>query len=402
MRSLFNRFHVFLLIALGIMFCTSHVSHAQFLEDEEDDENKVHWELHESAAGSFATKFPQKYKYKIFPFQIDDYRIAFTAEILSTLDGEENTNEKSIMIKSMHTLGEELSYTQVVKTLERVAKKYEASARLLKGRVITNEDIKHKGFLGKKIYIAYEEKGEKYGLRLQVYMTNYALVEQVIVGPATTMYSYRSDDFFKSIKLFDGIIEQENPIGVGWIAHESRNKLFTVMLPPKNSDYTPNPPTRKVSPKKEVFQFEIHDPVLAQKMLYTITAYKFDNPLTRTKAKDFLISQHVAKFVENANTDNLKTQDTITGEINNIKTKVVIAPLKSMPYVRVISFDVEYNEDTMLVKEMWSSPSHANVGIDRTFFKLTSFHPEKYSPAKPERKSPPASKKKGEEEETKD
>ena len=373
-----RRISVLALPLIGFLCLFSLPATAQFEIDRSEDEGKVHWELHESVSKVFQTKFPSKYKYKVFPLQIDGRHVAYSTEIISALDGGEANNEKSIVLKAVHTLGEELSYSQVKQTLEKTTRKYEHSAKVLKGAVLTNEDMKHNGFLGKKMYISYTQNGVKYGLRLAVYMTNYAKIEQILIGPAQTMYSYRSDDFFKSIKMFDGIVKDDTPVGVGWIKYPSKNNMFTAKLPPKNSDYTPSLPVFKASPQKETMQFAFNDPVLDQRIFYTATAYKLGRKLGRSQAKKFLISQHISKFVENASPENLKMKDTITDDINKMTMKLIVAPLKKTPYIRVISFDVQYVEDMMLVQEVRSSANHANSGIDRSVFSLMDFHPKKY------------------------
>jgi len=364
---------LFLFYTLG-----TNLSFAQLVADQSDKEESVPWEVHSTVAQTFDAKFPREYKYKVFPFKISNNHIAFSVEIFSTLDGKKDSTEKSVVLKSQHTLGEELSYTQVKNILKNTARRYEIAAAGLEGTVLTNEDVKHNGFLGKHMYITYKENGEKYGLRLAVYMTNYAKVEQILIGPAQTMYSYRSDDFFKSIVLYDGIVRMSGSSGTGWVDYTSKNKIFTAVLPPQNGDYTPTLPIFKSSPRQDAMKFEIVDPVLDQKIFYNVTGYKLGKKINRTEAKELLINRHISKFVDNATPSNIKSEDTITGDVSKMRLKLVIPPLKRHPYIRALSFDVRYKGDIMVVQEIRSSPGPINVGLDKAIFSLFKFHPEQY------------------------
>ncbi len=351
---------------------------AQFKED--DDTNEVKWERFESVTGVFTAKFPQKYKYKIFPFRFNKDTVAFSGEILSTLDGQKDSNEKSILIKVVQTFGDPLTSKEIKKKLNDEAQKYVQSIKSIGGTVLTNEDYVHNGIKAKRFYITYMDNGEKFGMRMIIYMTDYSKIEQVLSGPAKTMYSYRSDDFFSSIKLHDGItvLDEPAPFARGWNEVTSKNNVFTVKLPPKNPDYTPNPPTLKASKKKEYLFFEFIDPVRDESMFYSVYSYRLKKKATYELTKNILFSSHITKFVKNASIDHLKVENSIIEDTNVMSTKIVVPPPAKFPYINTILLEARYKNNTIVIQEIMTTAGHARSGLPKNLMATLKFHPEKY------------------------
>lgn len=126
---------------------TTPVKNKKIPDNLKNDANKVEWRLHKSITGVFDAKFPQQYKYKIFPFQFNKNTFASSAEIISSLDGKVGAKrEKSVLMKVTQTFGSELTYKEMKKTLERATQRYLFSAKKMDGIVLTNKDIDHNGF----------------------------------------------------------------------------------------------------------------------------------------------------------------------------------------------------------------------------------------------------------------
>ena len=349
---------------------------------EKEEEKRTDWEIHRSVTGIFDTKFPKNYKYNIFPFQFNEDTIAFSGEIVSLPDPEKpKSKQRSVLVKTVQTFGGELTYALAQEILERESVKYVESAKALQGTIMANEYIKHKGFLGKRLYITYQDGDQKQGLRIRIYVTNYAKVEQVLSAPADLLYAYRSDDFFNAFKMFDGITKKENPIGAGWVEHTSPNAVFTAMLPPQNRSYTPNLPKFSATPEKEVMRFNITDPVLDQDVLYRVYSYRINKDFTYEAVKSSLFANHLSKFVKKFSLDSLKTKNTVFEDTNIMQTKVVITPPPSHPYLNTIFLQAHYKGNTLVVQELLTSPRHARSDIQKTLFSQMKFHPEQYAPA---------------------
>lgn len=352
---------------------------AQSAKDKQDA--FVDWELHRSATNTFDVKFPQKYKYNIFPFMFNEENIAFSGQIISSLDGSPASKDKSILIKTVQTFGEPLTRRQVKRILNREADKYESSVRAIKGKLLSNEDFDEQGVYGKNLYITYKSEGEKYGIRIRIYLTNYSKVEQVLTGPASTMYSFRAEDFFNSLVAQKGITKHEGdePLGTGWIRYPSKNNVFTATLPPQNFDFTPRLPRFTGSKNKDSLQFEIIDPILLESAYYNVYSYKTGKPLKYADVKSLLFSNHVSRFVNNASIDSLDTDNTKDGDFNVMKTRLVITPIKRYPHVSVVVLEARYTKDVVMIKEYFSNASHSLSDLHNTLFSLTEFHPDKYS-----------------------
>ncbi|MGN7438052.1 MAG: hypothetical protein ACTHOO_05340 [Alcanivorax sp.] len=397
--TIFHKKHLLYFLIAFSLFIPTLSAQAQF--PEEADEDEVKWERFESLTGVFDTKFPQQYKYKVFPFRFNEHTVAFSTEIISSLDGKEATKDKSILIKATQTFGEPLTRSDVKKILNQEVQRYAQSVRSIGGTVLTNEDITYKEFPGKRLYITYYENGEKYGIRIRIYLTDYSKVEQVLTGPAQTMYSYRSDDFFDSLKLYDGITQVEDPmpLGEGWNTVTSKNNIFTTKLPPRNFDYTPLPPSFKSSSTRDTMNFEFFDPVRNENMFFGIYAYKFKNKATYERAKNILFASHVTKFVQNASIDSLKTENSIVDGVNIMSTKLIITPPKKFPHINTVLLEARYKSDTVIVQEILTNAGHSRSGFPKLLLDLLEFHPEKYSYTPKKKKSAAANKDDNEDEE---
>ena len=381
----------FLIVLMGVssVFCLPVLkSYAQFeiVIDDKGKEEKEEWERHSSISGIFEVKFPQNYKYKVFPFRFNNKEIAFSVEILSSLDGTAATQDKSILVRAAQTFGGQIQYKKAKQILDQEAARYVASAEKMGGNVLTNEDFVYNDFPGKNIYITYYSDGGKYGIRVRTYMTDYAKVEQVLTGSAQSMFSYRSDDFFDSLRLNDGRISLDEPeeFAKGWTEYTSNNKLFTVKLPPQNADYTPVPPRFAVVPGKEVMRFFFLDPVVNETVFYNVYAYKLKRKINYSTAKRILFSQHVKKYVDNASIENLNTKNTVQDDHNSMIAKLVIAPPPNKPYLSQLHLEMRYAGDVAIVQEIASSANHAITGFPDLLADTVKFYPKNYQ-------EPPAS-----------
>lgn len=348
-----------------------------FADDEDWGDEDKKWEYHKSITNIFETKFPKEYKYKIFPFQYNEDTIAFSAEITAKLGNSSGPREKTILIKAVQTFGAEMGIKTAKNSMENLAKVYVESAKQSGGIVTTNEDTEYNGFFGKKIHVTYSEGNDKIGLRIFIFMTNYSRIELVLTGPANTMYSYRSNDFFNSVRLFDGITKQENPIGIGWTDYTSPNGHFTAKLPPVNAEYAPYPPTFTNSDLQEHMKFTIFDPVVNEDAFYNVSTYKTAEPATKKNAVNILMGQHVAKFIDNAQEDSLTIEEKNYKDGETVlKTQLIFSPKEEIPYLNTAFYEVRFKGNTVIVKELSCGPKHAPSGLHRNLFNLTNFHPQ--------------------------
>ncbi len=351
------------------------------------DATKVEWQIHDSVTGIYSVKFPDKYKYNLYPFMFNNKDIAFSSEIVSSLENnEEITKDKNIIIKASQTFGTPISLRKAKEILYREGLRYKGAAEAINGYVVSDDDIELEGFPGKNIYISYNVDNQKYGIRIRIFVTDYAKVEQVLTGPSEGMYSFRSDDYFDSLKLRDGrvtITDQNYKLGQGWVDYTSKQNFFSVKLPPLNSVMVPEPPKFKVGHQKDEMNFHINDPIYDERVFYNVAAYKLDEKVNFLSAKSILFAQHIAKYVGAVDPNSLQIDNEEKDGIMYLRTKLVIAPLKQTPYINTIFFEMRYYGDYAIVQEFLCGPRHAEASINSTLFGLLDFHPEKYTPIKP-------------------
>lgn len=340
------------------------------------------WNRHVSLSGIFKTKFPRDYKYNIFPFRFNNRKTAFSVEIVADTPDNHEAHNGNLMIHASQTFGGEISLRMAQHILDREARRYVRMAKKINGTILTNKDIQHAGFLGKDIYIIYEENGVKQGFRARLYMTNYALIEQLLADSAHRLYSYQFDDFFNSFKPFDGITTLDEPeeFGNGWVDYPSKNNIFSIKLPPQNSDYTPDLPVFEASPTKESMQFKFVDPVLKHNLYYNVYTYKSDHDISYVLAKQLLYTNHVKKYVENATINDLKTSHTFNDNNGSIEmnARLIITPPEGRPYLTNLLLNVRYKDDTLLIQEILTSANHAQSGLPLLLRNSLVFHPERY------------------------
>ncbi len=355
-------------------------------EKVEDEKDAVQWENHESITNAYIAKFPKEYKYNVFPFQFNKTDVAYSSEIYADLDKyDKNKTGKSVFIHSYHTFGEEMSGKRAQETLDRYIPKYKGMAKALKGALIKNENKNHNGYLAKEFYITYQEESskgnsftDKTAIRVHLYATNYAIIEQVVTGSASDMFAYRFDNFFQSIKLLDGIGKSEEPIGIGWVSYTSPNSVFTIKTPPINKDYTPFKPSAKATRNRERLGYKIIDPVVGETLHYYVTSYKLSSRPKESDIKSLLVKNHISKFVDNMKGSGIEAKVKRSKDVTRYDTSIVVSPRRSLPYITKLIYSVEVKGKFVLVKEFFTGIYHYNSDIEKTFFTLTEFHPEQY------------------------
>ncbi len=347
------------------------------------DLKTLQWQMHDSVTGSYKVKFPEKYKFNLFPFMFNNETIAWGGEILSSIDEKPPTVDRNISVRSMQTFGTDISVQKAKDILRKDSIRYKLIAENIKGYLVSDEDIKVNGYPGKKLFISYTLGEEKYGIRISVYVTNYSKVEQVVTGPASSMYSYRADDFFDSVELFDGRGKVEpgsERLGSGWVKYRSKHNFFTAKLPPQNQFYAPDKPKFKLGKQKETMSFHITDPIYNEKVFLNVSAYKFDNKMSPSDVKALLFSEHISKYVSNIDTGSVNIENDRKGDVNTMKSKLVISPLKSVPYINTIFLEVRYFGNYVLVSEFLAGPRHSKSKLANTLFSLIDFHPRQFKP----------------------
>lgn len=344
---------------------------------------KVTWEFHKSLTGAFDVRFPSKYKMKSIPLRIDEKSVLFRTEIVATggegPDGK--ANQKVYLVKVDQSMATRLKKKDITKLLEVDAYKYKKSAQNSGGEVVSSEPIKFEGFVGREMYVTYGDGDNKQGVRVKIMYTDVSRIEMVLTGPASSMYAFKSNDFFNSLKVYDGPGKVDGTPGENWQDFESPLGLFTLRLPPPDNSFTAGPPKFAHDGKKEKGRFAFVDPILKYKTFFNFYGYKINEKMNFDKVKTFLLTAHVAQYADKIRLEDLKidTETAPDGSHGKVTTLVRMRPLERYPYINTILIQALFNDNGIVVLEFMGANTHVETPLGKNVFSLVKFHPEKYA-----------------------
>lgn len=351
---------------------------------------KTTWEYHKSVSGAFEVRFPAQHKVKSIPLRLDDKTVLFRSEIVATTgEGEEEKgSQKVFLVKVDQTMGGILRSKVVSKLLEIDAYKYKKSAQQSGGTLVSDDPFEVEGFKGREIYVAYGDSESKEGIRVKIMYTDTSRIEMVVTGPSSSMYAFKSRDFFESLKVFDGPGKVVGAIGEGWEDHESPLGLFTVKVPPfAENGFSLSPPKFIAGKKKEKGRFVFLDPIMKEKVFFNFYGYKISEKMDFDKAKTMLLSMHVSNYTQKIRPEdmNFETKTADDGSYGTVTTLVRMNPRDKYPYIDTVLLQAVFNDHGVVVLEYLGGNGYVVSPLAKTLFSLVKFHPEKYSEERAEK-----------------
>lgn len=339
-----------------------------------NQEPKVQWEMHRVPGGTCDVRFPTDYKYRENFIQINPEEAYYTYEASTENEG------KTYAIRMEQGFGPPLALNTVRSILSAESAKYQSFAESLGGEVISDEDVKQDGFYGKEVVLSYTEKNKKHSMRVRVFLTDIGKVTILHVGTSDSIYSYRSNSFFDTIKLRDGISKRKgDPKNDGWNSYESPNKVYTARLPAVTDEYIPAPPTIKASQNKDFIGITLKDPLRGYLSFYNIYSYKMPAPITEESAKKLLATQHVVKFAPKFPIDTLNFKISKKEDHYTMNTQVLANAAPEFPYINSIIFNAHIKGNYIVVQELISAGIYASSPLIAALIENIDFHPENFS-----------------------
>ncbi|MDH5723557.1 MAG: hypothetical protein OEY94_09585 [Alphaproteobacteria bacterium] len=385
----FKKFKLSFVIVFLTLIATMAISFAENENGHEDTSTtttqKVKWALHSSPSGSFKVRFPKDHQYKLFPFRISDNFIAYSGEILAIHDEKPYKNTvKSYLVKFDQTLGTPLGATQSARLMEQETQKYLIGAEQSGGTILSNEIVDIKGFPGREIHISYDTPGKREGLRIRIVYTDVARIQQVFSSSDGGLYAYRTNDFFGSIRFADGYGVQEGVLAEDWREFSSPHNIFTMRLPQKNPDYTPDDPKFKTLDNYDSAYMIIQDPVVNKLIYYNIHAYKTNQNVTPEWAHNFLYTDFVKKFVPRASLSSLEVEKKVENDayghkIGILQTKLIFDPHPKSPYIDSVLLKLHFLGNFIMVQEVAGGQGHTFSNFGHTLIESAIFHPQDYT-----------------------
>lgn len=352
---------------------------------DKNNENKttINWELYSSDSGVFNLRFPIDYQYKLYNILINDSSAAYAEEVVASLASELSPDDiKNYLVEMQQTLGRPLAASQMRKFLENDAFTYKTLAEQNNGEVVKNEDFQHFGFLGKNIYITYQdntkEKDKQQALRVTILYTNTAKIQLMLTGTPRGMFSQYNDSFFESIRLTDGHGRPSINKKESWDKLSDANNIFSLFIPERHTIYRPDPVQYKLSKRISSAHTIFYDPIINQKMFYNVYAYKIGTPIKDKMVKKIIFSQHISKFVTGAQEDSLKLAFSQKDGRNIASTQIIIEPKKDIPYVDAVRLRAYYSDGYIVVQEITGSQNLALGDFSNILMESLEYHPENF------------------------
>ncbi len=345
------------------------------------EKEKTRWEYHKSISGAFDARFPSNYKIKSSPLRIDNTTVLFRVEVFAEIEDDENPNapKRNYSIKVDQTLGSVIGASKTQDLLARDVFKYKKATRALGAKLESQQDVNSDGFVGKEFLFNFTQNGAEQGLRVKVMYTDVSRVEAVLAGPQASMYSFKANEFFNSLKLYDGYAKIDGKIGEGWTEYESPLGLFSVVLPDEKNTYSVGAPKFIVGDKKEQGRFYFKDPVLSQRTIFNFYGYQIQQEKKFDDVKVLLYAEHVSKYLSNFRLQDLKFDERMSPDDSYgiLSTKIKVRGLEKHPYITSIIIQALFNKDGVVVLEYMGTNEQVNAPLGKTLFSMVKFHPEK-------------------------
>lgn len=354
------------------------------------------WEYHRSKSGAFESRFPRKFKQKIRALRQNPESVIYNNEYIAQMGNDPNPNKNMLyVIKVEQTMGLTIPHWKIRKMLkaesERLVSGMEKGGAVL--RSLT--DIDESGMLGQEFFFTYNNNGDNVGMRIKIMHSDVSKIEQVLTGPPESMYSYRSNDFFDSLKLYDGFSDEKGTPGEGWEKNTSPRKIFTVTTPPDEKSFNLGAFEFVESPGREEGKMIFVDPVLHYETYYDVYGYKMDKMYTTGRIKAFLYNNHIAKYgVTYKSVDALKFDIKRYTDSTVVSVILKVQGLPSRSYANMVYIHGTFKGPYAMIQEVSGNNSIVSAPLFSTLISLAELHPEKYdanvSPDEPGEQPSPA------------
>lgn len=335
------------------------------------------WLVLQPQSRAFEARFPRDYTLKEQTLRMDDVTqtVLFISEY--TAHVEENGNEKTYVIKQEQKIGNPLTSNMIAFALKMDTDRYTKLAANLKGKIVVSENVNFGDFRGKDIEIAYKENGKKMGIRVRILFTDVTRIYLVAQGTADSLYTFRSRNFFNTIKLFDKHTTIPGSFNDQWRTIPSTLNLFSLKVPPSDSEYLDGPPVFKSTEKGETVEYFIIDPILRYKTRYLIKAFILDKPITPQTIKETFVKDNIAKYVANPSEDSLNMNKIKAKDYDIFTANAKLPTSIENPHTNYIMLEAHYKDNVLVIQETAGADDHVltpGISVMNGFL----FHPEKY------------------------
>lgn len=369
---------VFKRIILVVFMCMISISSFPAHSATEEDDDKAGWEYHRGPSGAFEVRFPRAFKQKIKSLRLDKKDVIYSSEIVATVGENQDPRKNKVFLISVdQTFGDPISTKMVKALLKADLTRYLRSIKRSGGVLRSESDINERGVRGKELLITFNEGPNKQGMRVKIMYTDVSKIQQVLSGPASSVYAYKSNDFFESLRAYNGRPKQEGSLEEEWEKHVSPLGISTLTVPQAQKPFMDAPLQFQNSNRIEKGMMVITDPILGYKTYYVYYGYEMDKNMDADDIRTLLYSQHVAKYGSSVTRESIKLKIKKQPDKTIVYTKMYVNPPPSAPYSDTIYLQAQFKGKYVIVQEVRGSKGHVLSPLMKSIVSLIDFHPDK-------------------------
>lgn len=338
------------------------------------------WVQYKSDSGIFSVRIPEEHETEFSTFFVADNRAINSEEIYSVVDQRPYRNIiKSYIVKADQTIGGGMNDQETALLLEREMDMLEDFYAAYGGKVISRKTDGFGKMAGGELLISYKDTtvGNQI-VHAVIFFSKSIRMEQILVGPESTLNSLIAKEFFKSLNFTDGVGITTKLLTEAWDPVKSPLGIFTYFQPPIAKPYFTEKPVVKHTKDTEKISMIFKDPVRNQSLYYNIYGYKLAQPLTQNIAEAMMIKGFILRH--KANPKGVR----INHGTNKLGKKVIditynIPSPKEFPFLQTTTVRATYDKDVMIVQEALSSQVLIFSPFAQNLLNTIEFHPENFA-----------------------
>lgn len=333
-------------------------------------------EPYASPSGIFQVLFPDPPASKITTFRISEKALAGTEETNAFKTQKPFRNQsKNAIVKFKQTLGPALNRGEIASFLDREIELYRTLYTVPGARIDSVKKTSHAGFPAAEIRASYSVPGldGPQSMAAYVLFTDSTQIEQIVMGPESIMDTYKTKEFFESLRVEDGLQKKPGRFELEWKTLITPSGLFSVILPPKTEPFVPYDPLTQYDSGKEIIGSVFYDPLWNQQIFYNAYGYVTNDILTFHGAQEWVIENHLPRYNHGGQLPRF-TRTEIEGA-PALTSEFPVTPPKKYPYANYVRLRIRFAKNTLLLEEIFGARRLAESAFLNNVIGLTKFHP---------------------------
>lgn len=335
------------------------------------------WIFTKPEHGLYKIRQPQNQKETFETFPFDPGYIAYSGKSVGTI-GQKDTANGLVTYSFIHdqTIGPKFSAEDLGNLIRRELKYYIAYYQNLdaNAKVVKQNDKMHFGdFAAGEVYLSFDDKNVeqiRQDIRIRVVMTDVSKFVLMAQGSAKAMTSYETEDFFNTLKVYDGYQKIQNATPISWKDYTSPLGIFKMSLPEKTSIFMPEIPGIKNTPRTESMAFRFIDPVFDENIVFKIDGFESNKPVAYHNVMQLIEDRYIKKHGTVRFKDTCK--QVMVDERPQIHCSYPIKPPKGYDYMTQVRLIAQFLEKDIVIQEVKASDRFINSDfVNRMLGKMT-------------------------------